>query len=142
MVPVPWTRIAILDGSTETLEALVERLRSWGFEVTSVGSRMARVLPTAMGNEPIPLHAERRAPDSREGDVERRDVHRLEILEVRQPTSVPLREVERRYIEEALRTSAGTTSRAARLLGVRRRALYRKIEKFGLEKLEPERAAA
>jgi DNA-binding NtrC family response regulator len=49
--------------------------------------------------------------------------------------NLPLREVERRHIEEALKATGGNKSRAARVLGMSRRALYRRIEKFGLARI-------
>jgi DNA-binding NtrC family response regulator len=44
-----------------------------------------------------------------------------------------LREVERRHILEVLQEEKGNKVHAAKALGVSRRALYRLIEKFGLE---------
>jgi len=46
---------------------------------------------------------------------------------------IPLSELERRHIEEALRLSAFNKARAAKLLGLSRQALYRKIERLGIE---------
>ena len=45
---------------------------------------------------------------------------------------VDLEEVERGYIERALRDSRGNKSRAARLLGLTRAQLYSRLEKYGL----------
>ena len=48
-------------------------------------------------------------------------------------TELPtLGDMERRLIAAALRKSAGNKKEAARLLGIDRQRLYRKIEKFGL----------
>ncbi len=44
-----------------------------------------------------------------------------------------LYDVERRMLEDALRRAGGNKSKAARLLGITRRMLYTKIERFGLE---------
>jgi transcriptional regulator of acetoin/glycerol metabolism len=44
---------------------------------------------------------------------------------------------ERRAIQEALRQTQGNKVHAAKLLGVSRRALYRLLERHGLEKAEP-----
>jgi DNA-binding NtrC family response regulator len=46
---------------------------------------------------------------------------------------VLLREVERRHVAAVLRRSKGNKARAAKALGVSRRALYRLLEKYGLE---------
>lgn len=43
-----------------------------------------------------------------------------------------LEKLERKAIEQALRSSNGNVSRAAELLGITRFTLYRKLEKFGL----------
>ncbi len=48
------------------------------------------------------------------------------------PNSQELREVERRHVEAVLRQEKGNKLRAAKVLGVSRRALYRLIEKHGL----------
>ena len=45
---------------------------------------------------------------------------------------LPLAEVERRSIAAALQRSCGNKNEAARLLGIDRQRLYRKIEKYGL----------
>ncbi len=46
---------------------------------------------------------------------------------------LPLREVERRQVVAVLRRCQGNKAQAAKALGVSRRALYRLLEKFGLE---------
>ena len=46
---------------------------------------------------------------------------------------LPLYEVERRAIVRALRASQGGVSRAAKLLGISRTTLYRKLAEYGLE---------
>ncbi|HYS78802.1 MAG TPA: helix-turn-helix domain-containing protein [Candidatus Dormibacteraeota bacterium] len=45
---------------------------------------------------------------------------------------VPLSEVEREYILRTLRTVHGNKAAAARLLGVDRKTLYRKLELYGI----------
>jgi two-component system response regulator AtoC len=47
---------------------------------------------------------------------------------------LPLREVERRHIEKALRATGWNKRRACALLDISRPTLDRKIEEFGLEK--------
>ncbi|HUT03176.1 MAG TPA: sigma-54 dependent transcriptional regulator [bacterium] len=46
---------------------------------------------------------------------------------------VPLAELEKRHVEKALQLSAFNKAKAAKLLGLSRQALYRKIERYGLE---------
>jgi two-component system response regulator HydG len=45
---------------------------------------------------------------------------------------VPMEEVERRYILKVLDTLAGNKRQAAKILGMDRRTLYRKLEKYGV----------
>ena len=52
---------------------------------------------------------------------------------------IPLEELERRYIARALKLLAGNKARAAELLGLDRRTLYRKLEKY---EAAPRRAVA
>jgi len=47
-------------------------------------------------------------------------------------TLLPWEEMERRMIEEALRRAGGVKTRAAELLGIDRKRLYRKLKKFSL----------
>jgi two-component system, NtrC family, response regulator AtoC len=46
---------------------------------------------------------------------------------------VPMEEVERRYILRVLQAVAGNKTAAARVLGIERKTLYRKLERYGLE---------
>jgi transcriptional regulator with GAF, ATPase, and Fis domain len=48
------------------------------------------------------------------------------------PGGVDLEEVDRSYVERALRQARGNKSRAARLLGLTRAQLYSRLEKYGL----------
>ena len=45
---------------------------------------------------------------------------------------VPMEEVERRYILRVLQAVAGNKTAAARVLGIERKTLYRKLERYGL----------
>jgi transcriptional regulator of acetoin/glycerol metabolism len=47
--------------------------------------------------------------------------------------SFTLRELEREYIERVLETTNGNKSEAAKILGVDRTTLYRKLEEFKLK---------
>ncbi|MBN1421640.1 MAG: sigma-54-dependent Fis family transcriptional regulator [Planctomycetes bacterium] len=52
---------------------------------------------------------------------------------------VSMEEVERRYIAHVLRTVGGNKSVAARILGLDRKTLYRKVERYGLAKESTQR---
>ena len=49
---------------------------------------------------------------------------------------MPLEELEKRNILIALRRAHGNKNEAARILGIDRQRLYRKIEKYGLDSAE------
>jgi two-component system response regulator HydG len=49
------------------------------------------------------------------------------------PESLNIEDMERRLIRQALRVAQGNKSEAARLLGITRRALYGRLERYGLE---------
>jgi len=49
---------------------------------------------------------------------------------------IPLDELERRNIEVALRRAHGNKNEAARILGIDRQRLYRKIQKYGLDRTD------
>jgi len=51
--------------------------------------------------------------------------------------ALPLRDVERLYILEVLRQAGGNKSRAAELLGLDRKTLYRKLEEYRLDMESP-----
>ena len=48
------------------------------------------------------------------------------------PEMVSLEEVERLHIERVLKSVDGNKSKAANILGVDRRTLYRKVERYGI----------
>jgi DNA-binding protein Fis len=53
------------------------------------------------------------------------------ILSVGADQQLPLRDVERAYILMVLDQTGGNKSRAAEILGLDRKTLYRKLEEFG-----------
>ncbi len=56
------------------------------------------------------------------------------LLDEEDPETMPtLEELERRYIERVLKATSGNKTMAAKILGVDRRTLYRKLERFGEE---------
>lgn len=58
------------------------------------------------------------------------------------PDSLNLREMERRNVQTALQQTKGNKVHAAKLLGITRRALYRLITRYGLERKQEEVGAA
>jgi len=55
---------------------------------------------------------------------------RINPIDVDAEQVLPLEELEKRYIERVLKVVAGNKTRAARLLGLDRRTLYRKLERY------------
>lgn len=53
------------------------------------------------------------------------------------PPGTPMAEVERLVIEAALRETRGNRRRAAEMLGIGERTLYRKIREYEVEGAEP-----
>jgi two-component system response regulator HydG len=55
------------------------------------------------------------------------------ILDTSDPSTLPtLQQVEKRYVERVLHACGGNKRRAARILGVDRKTLYRRMERYGL----------
>jgi transcriptional regulator of acetoin/glycerol metabolism len=53
------------------------------------------------------------------------------------PAELPtMEEVERRYIQHVLQAAGGNKTLAARVLGLDRKTLYRKLERYGLPEAE------
>jgi transcriptional regulator with PAS, ATPase and Fis domain len=50
-----------------------------------------------------------------------------------EPETLDLAEIEKRAITKALASASGNKSEAARLLGITRRALYGRLERYGIE---------
>jgi two-component system response regulator HydG len=49
------------------------------------------------------------------------------------PIGVPLSEVERRVILETIRLTGGNKARAARILRIGKKTLYRKLKEYGIQ---------
>ena len=61
-------------------------------------------------------------------------VRALVLIGSDNPTElVPLEEVERRYILHVLKAVGGSKTTAARILGLDRKTLYRKLKQYGIE---------
>ncbi len=125
----------------EDVPALVEHFLA----TRQVGPTRRRVAPEALealvrydwpGNVRELANAVERAQILAEDDVITEDDLPEQILQAAPagPSGDPghLREVERRHVREALQREGGNKVRAARALGVSRRALYRLIEKHRL----------
>lgn len=55
---------------------------------------------------------------------------------------LPMREVERRHILHVLQVTGGNRTEAARILGLDRKTLYRKLRRYGYNVIEPEPAGS
>lgn len=73
-------------------------------------------------------------------EIEPQHIQLPEAVLVRPGTAPQARQslfdVEKQMLEDALRRAAGNKSKAAKLLGITRRMLYTKLEKFGIEYTE------
>jgi len=98
-------------GNVRELQNVIER----AFALSPAPEILVEDLPPAVLEEPAPPAAEAAGP---EPDL---------------ATPRPLEELERLNIAAALRRSGGNKNEAARILGIDRQRLYRKIEKYGLE---------
>ncbi len=78
-------------------------------------------------------------PDSRVAPARPRPV---DPTAVPQKTTAPLGDVERQHIVDVLREVRGNRMAAARLLGISRRALYRRLERHGITEEPPRRGYA
>jgi len=91
-------------------------------------------LPAAIGrSEAARSTVGRRSP--REGDGVHGDAHgmREALAGSLPPGGIQLEEVERTFVEKALRDARGNKSKAARLLGLTRAQLYSRMQKYGVQ---------
>ena len=65
--------------------------------------------------------------------VRKFDASPAHVIDLELEHMLTLEQLERRYIERVLKASAGNKTQAARVLGVDRRTLYRKLERYGSE---------
>jgi two-component system, NtrC family, response regulator HydG len=63
--------------------------------------------------------------------ISRYEASRLTLGELESEHELTLDELEKRYIERVLKAAQGNKTQAAKLLGVDRRTLYRKLERYG-----------
>lgn len=78
-------------------------------------------------------HVVERAVAFAREDIIMPDTLPVEIFEPRQSTLESLDEMERRHILYVLRKTQGNRNRAAEVLGIDRKTLYRKLLRFGIE---------
>jgi transcriptional regulator with PAS, ATPase and Fis domain len=64
--------------------------------------------------------------------AESKEMPQQPVAAAREPGFASLQEIEKKHIEEALRQAGGNKLQAAKLLGISRDTLYKKIEKYGL----------
>jgi hypothetical protein len=129
----------------EPIAPMVERVKSW-----IADGRDVRVL-TARANSPISVaaiqewcreHIGQPLPVTSEKDYYMICLYDDRAIQVEPNTGViigdaqhvvvtPLKELERREIEKAMKVSGGDKKRAAELLGIGRSTLYRRLSEYG-----------
>jgi two-component system response regulator AtoC len=96
---------------------------SWPGNVRELRNAIERGVALARFEEFVMEDLPARIRDYRSSDV---------VVASRDPSElVPLADVERRYIERVLESVGGNKRQAAKVLGVDRATLYRKLERFG-----------
>jgi transcriptional regulator with PAS, ATPase and Fis domain len=110
----------------ETL-VLLERY-DWPGNVRELEHVIERAVSLAHG----PLVMPSDLPEAIRGAAGETDLQAMGVLD-RGGELVTLDELEKRYVLRVLRETGGNKMRAARILGIDRRTLYRMAERFGLE---------
>jgi DNA-binding NtrC family response regulator len=110
----------------ETL-ALLER-HAWPGNVRELENVVERAVSLARGPLVVPADL----PDEIAGSAQETDFRAAGILETGGEL-VTLDEMEKRYLQRVLRETGGNKLKAAKILGIDRRTLYRMAERFGLE---------
>jgi DNA-binding NtrC family response regulator len=87
---------------------------------------------------PLEAVVERATILRKAGFIQPRDLPAEIVERGGQPSARSLDEMERDYIQRVLAECGGNQSRVARILGINRRTLYRKLRKYGPEGDEPE----
>jgi DNA-binding NtrC family response regulator len=115
-------RVAPKDITPETLERLCAY--DWPGNIRELENAIERAFAVSASDtitlDDLPLAIRADAPPESEAEPSHAPVTTLE-------------DAERRVIEAALRQSGGNKNEAARLLGIDRQRLYRKIDKYGLD---------
>jgi two-component system, NtrC family, response regulator AtoC len=75
-------------------------------------------------------------PDDLPAAIRQTPIHadaKIELQEVAEPVCLTLEEVEKRHLVRVLKETKGNKVKAAKILGIDRRTLYRMAERFGLD---------
>jgi len=103
----------------------------WPGNARELEETILRAIPAASDDgivrvEALPKSIQDRAPEA----VEEETPPVAYSLPSERDVIVPLKELERRAIQHALRVTGGNVTRAARALGIGRATMYRKLERF------------
>ena len=113
--------------ASDALASAAEALRAGAYDYV-----------THPGDTELLLHAIRRAAERRSLRTRVRELPPVDVAEEPPPTSVsrvvPLKDLERRAIEDALKATGGSVGKAAKLLGIGRATLYRRLAALELER--------
>ena len=96
----------------------------WPGNIRELENVLERALILAAGDAIEPQHIQLPEPVL---------VHDREAQRLKGSKAQSLFDVEKAMLEDALRRSAGNKSKAAKILGITRRMLYTKLQKFGIE---------
>jgi transcriptional regulator with PAS, ATPase and Fis domain len=107
--------------------ALLKQYR-WPGNVRELENAIERAVSLSHGPllTPDDLPAALRQPESPVGD-------KAEVSDQREEVCLTLEEVEKRHLIRVLKETKGNKVKAAKILGIDRRTLYRMAERFGLE---------
>lgn len=114
-------------GNVRELRTAIEH----GVVMSSGAKLMLRHLPSSLRAAPLLLPGSRTSADTALPAVRKADAVHPEF-----PASLNLAEMEASFVHEALRRSGNNRSSAAKLLGISRRTLHRKLHELGLASAE------
>jgi DNA-binding NtrC family response regulator len=139
------------EGDAELLAMhFVDRFnQEFGKKITSIAAdamQLIRTYPWPGNVRELKNAIERAVLLSQSEVLSRRDFDMLATTAIEEPTfqlpagGIDIRDVERGFVEQALKRTRGNRTRAAKLLGMNRDQIRYRIEQFGLE--EPQEAAS
>ncbi len=124
-----------IKGVTQDVLELFMRL-PWEGNVRELKNVIERAYIMAKGDfieiGDIPLEYREYKKDNEEIEITGKNSKIDNMIEDETPTT--LQELEKRYIAKVLKMTSGNRSKAAKILGLSRRSLYRKLKKYGLFK--------